>query len=108
MANSFTEFAGGINLTYDGSTNANWVWSDNFGGTEGLRVHSIQLVPATADDKVVIREASITGAKVVVLMNDANLDSRTEYLDGQLMKPAIEYDDCTFTAGTMVIIRIVR
>jgi hypothetical protein len=79
------------------SIDADWV--DN----EPRYIDDITFVPGASDDELVLREGSIAGSKIMSLKS-IDGESRIRDFKKKEIHLAMEFDDCTLTAGSYFII----
>jgi len=103
MSNTTTEGRGTIVIVPDGSTD--WVAGTDT-GIEDYKVVSIQFIPSAANDRLIVRDKSITGIEKF----DSGLAPGTApifepYPEPQWMMPVIDASECTF--GTPASCKII-
>jgi hypothetical protein len=102
MANTTTLTGSTVTITLDGSTN--WVWSSELPFPDGVRLKWILFHPSAANDVLVIREASTSGAEIFRVKCSADTDDRVLYYKGAFLRPVIKAADCTL--GTAANARV--
>jgi hypothetical protein len=91
------------------SIDSDWDYSDTFASaSDGIYVQSIQFNPAATDDELVIKDASDTGAVIMSVKCADAYDQKIKYFYGAQIKPYLDFDQGTFTAGSSVIIHLGR
>ena len=104
MANTVTRNGPIIALS---AMDSDWDWLDTLTGTSyasGVNLMSIQFQPGAADDILIVRNASLTGAPIVAWKCADEYDYKVYYCHGTKYKPYIDFSECTLTAGHQVII----
>jgi hypothetical protein len=85
---------------------ADWLWSTTFPNDQQIKVVSIEFFGGSANDIIVIKDGSDTGA---ILMKRKIPDtdySSTKYFMGARLRPVIDFSDCTLSSGHKVIITL--
>ena len=105
MANTIVLSGGVISLT---AIDEDWLYSATVGLTGRINVHSIELVPAAANDHCVIKDASAAGATIFdmkcILVN-ANYAPYIKYFPSSPgLKPFLDVSDGAYNAAAKVII----
>lgn len=78
-------------------------WND----TESRRVQYIIFVPGSANDILVIKQASATGPEIA-RMKSADGEPRIAIVGGSEIDMFLDYSDCTLNAGSKVIILLFK
>jgi hypothetical protein len=78
---------------------SDWLWS-SVSSSPG-KLLGIVFNPGAVGDKLIIRNGSITGPKIVLLSSDG--EARGVSTFGASYRPCIDYSECTFTAGASVL-----
>jgi len=103
MAATVTKTNRTLNLT---AIDADWLWSTTFPNDAAIRIQSIEFIGGAANDVMVIKEGSDSGA-VMFSRKVPDTDYRQiKYFWGQLLRPVVDYSDCTLNAGHRVIIEL--
>ena len=105
MANTTTITGRFINIAFDNATD--WLLSTEFPDSAdvGLFVKSITFIPNASDDKLVIRNGSITGTVIYSEKATGPYDTRIRNFGGACIKPYIESTDCS-TASCVAVIEL--
>ena len=88
---------------------ADWIWTTTFPNhPQGIKVDWIAFKPgATALDKCSIKQDSATGSEIFLSIPAVSLSyGQIVYYSGALLRPYIDFSDCTFTTGHEVVIKL--
>lgn len=86
-----------LELTYTGDA-ADWVCPRK------IRLKAIFFKPSAANDILVVREDTLTGARKIVVKSISGETVPSYFFGDYLIKPAIVLADCTFGVKTNVVI----
>ena len=113
MANATVIDGRTIHITLDGSTD--WAWDSStektaapelneLSKTGRLWVHSISFRPGATDDKVIVREGSLSGAGMFSHIAATAYDTKTQLYDLDFAGLYIANGDVTSTAATLIVV----
>jgi len=71
--------------------------------TIDMAINSIEFVPGAVNDVLVVRSWTIVGQIITTLVSSDG-EARIKYFNKKLLRPAIDFSECTLTAGSLVII----
>jgi hypothetical protein len=95
------------------SVDADFDWGDDVTPDDGTSIdknpplNSITFVPGANNDKLIVRDASITGP-IIFHALCLNTDEKIQYYYGSRKRPVIDFSECTFSAGHYVIFDIAK
>jgi len=101
MAQTVTQY--GSTMTIDFADSSDVVWSQI--SANPVKIASIFFMPGAANDKLIIRDGSISGPKLVTLLA-TDTEGRNKVFTGGMKSPCIDYSECTITAGAYVTIEL--
>lgn len=71
------------------------------------KLNSITFIPGANNDKLIVRDASITGP-IIFHALCLNTDEKVQYYYGSRKRPVIDESECTHSAGHYVLFDIAR
>lgn len=94
------------------TVNADFDWGTDIERGEGdiieknPKLISITFVPGATDDKLIVRDGSITGP-IIFHALCLNTDEKIQYYHGSRKRPVIDYSECVFSANHYVMFDII-
>ena len=100
MANTINIEGKVINITI---VDEDWSWETTL-PSRGVKISSIDYIPAATGEICVIKEASETGPIMFKVKGADTYDQRSKPFHGALLRPFFDYSDSTDSAGGIIII----
>lgn len=113
MADTWTTTVTGnsLTLTLSGASTVDWIWGDKTPGpinNFGAFLEGVQFTPTWQNDRLIIRDGSITGAIICELFCAEGAPATKTWDNpnpmAAVVKPVIDYSACTFTRPASVTI----
>lgn len=73
-------------------------------GWDNLSIHSMQLIPGGANDKIAVKQGGAAGPTLFFAEAAAVTDMRIKYFHQGAVKPFIDFSGCTLSEGAKLII----
>ena len=103
MANTITTTD---RITAISQIDSDWSWSSTFPASgSGIMLNYVMLCPGHKDDKLVVKEGSVSGSTVVCLnCSGTTMPPFILNLDGEKLRPCLDFSGGSYSTGCQMIL----